>query len=49
VWGSGKSRELANLCANILGEIADSTQDGLDRISIDAPLCFAFRRAGLHL
>lgn len=49
-WGSVKSNELANLCADTIGEVADIGEDGLDRISDDAPLCFAFlRHAGLRL
>jgi transposase len=50
VWGSVKSRELANLCADTIGEVAGAAEDGLDRISSDAPLCFAFlRHTGLRL
>ena len=50
VWGSVKSNELANLCADTIGEVAHSAEDGLDRISNDAPLCFAFlRHCGLRL
>src|SRR6266567_1829775 len=44
VWGSLKSTELANLCADTISEVAESAEDGLDRISSDAPLCFAFLR-----
>ena len=50
VWGNVKSSELANLCANTIGEVTDLAEDGLDRISSDAALCFAFlRHTGLHL
>ena len=50
VWGSLKSSELANLCAETIGEVAQSAEDGLDRISNDASLCFAFlRHTGLKL
>ena len=50
VWGSLKSTELANLCADTISEVAESAEDGLDRISCDAPLCFAFlRHCGLRL
>jgi hypothetical protein len=50
VWGNVKSNELANLCADTIGEVADSAEDGLDRIGGDAPLCFAFlRHTGLRL
>ena len=50
VWGSVKSKELANLCVDTIGEVAEAAQDGLDRVSDDAPLCFAFlRHCGLRL
>jgi transposase len=50
VWGSLKSTELANLCADTIGEVAEIAEDGLDRISSDAPLCFAFlRHCGLRI
>jgi hypothetical protein len=50
VWGSLKSTELANLCRDTIGEVADVAEDGLDRISSDASLCFAFlRHSGLRL
>jgi hypothetical protein len=50
VWGSVKSMELANLCADTIGEAADAAENGLDRISGDAPLCFAFLgHTGLRL
>ncbi len=50
VWGNVKSQELANLCADSIGEVSDAAKDGLDRISSDAPLCFAFlRHTGLRL
>jgi transposase len=50
VWGNVKSTELANLCADTIGEVTDLAEDGLDRISSDAALCFAFlRHTGLHL
>jgi hypothetical protein len=50
VWGNIKSTQLANLCADTIGEVADMAEDGLDRISSDAPLCFAFlRHSGLFL
>ena len=44
VWGTLKSRELANLCADTIDQVAAAAQDGLDRISSDAWLCFAFLR-----
>jgi putative transposase len=43
-WGNLKSRELANLCADTIDEVADIAQDGLDHIGSDAELCFAFLR-----
>jgi putative transposase len=50
VWGNIKSTQLANLCADTIDEVADKAEDGLDRISGDAPLCFAFlRHSGLRL
>jgi len=50
VWGSLKSKELANLCSDTIGEVADIAEGGLDRIGSDAPLCFAFlRQTGLRL
>jgi hypothetical protein len=49
-WGNVKSQELANLCADTIGEVSEAAQDGLHRISSDAPLCFAFlRHTGLRL
>jgi transposase len=44
VWGSVKSKELANLCADTIAAVAHIAEDGLDRISSDASLCFAFLR-----
>ena len=50
VWGNVKSTELANLCADTIGEVAEAADDGLTRINSDAPLCFAFlRHTGLRL
>ena len=50
VWGSLKSKELANLCSDTIDEVADIAETGLDRIGTDAPLCFAFlRHSGLRL
>ncbi len=50
VFGSLKSTELANLCSDTIGEVAELAEDGLCRIGNDAPLCFAFlRQAGLRL
>lgn len=50
VWGNLKSTELANLCSDTIGEVADIAEDGLDRIGSDATLCLAFlRHSGLRL
>ena len=50
VWGNVKSHELANLCADTLTQVSDAAEDGLHRVSSDAPLCFAFlRHTGLRL
>jgi transposase len=50
IWGSLKSKELANLCSDTIDEVADIAEDGLDRIGSDAALCFAFlRHSGLQL
>ena len=42
VWGNVKSLELANLCADTIGEVAAIAEDGLDRTSSHAALCFGF-------
>jgi hypothetical protein len=42
VWGSLKSKELANLCSDSIGQVAEVAEDGLDRIGSDAALCFLF-------
>jgi transposase len=50
VWGSLKSKELANLCSDTIDEVADIAEDGLDRIGSDSALCFAFlHHSGLRL
>jgi DDE superfamily endonuclease len=50
VWGTVKSKELANLCSDSIGEVAEVAADGLHRIGSDASLCFAFlRHTGLRL
>ena len=50
VFGNLKSSELANLCSDTIGEVAQVAEDGLWRIGTDAELCFAFlRHAGLRL
>ena len=49
-WGNVKSKELANLCADTIDEVSDAAEEGLHRVSSDAPLCFAFlRHTGLRL
>jgi hypothetical protein len=48
--GSLKSKELANLCSDAIGEVATVAEGGLHRIGSDATLCFAFlRHSGLRL
>jgi transposase len=50
VWGSVKSKELANLCADTIAEVAQTAEGGLDRIGSDASLCLTFlRHTGLRL
>lgn len=50
VWGNVKGQELKNLCADTIGEVADSAEDGLERINDDASLCLTFlNHAGLRL
>jgi transposase len=50
VWANLKSQELANLCADTIGQVAAIAEDGLDRIGSDADLCFAFlHHSGLRL
>ena len=50
VWGSLKSKELANLCSDTIDDVADTAEDGLDRIGSDAALCLAFlHHSGLRL
>lgn len=50
VWGNVKSTELANLCADTIGQVAAIAEDGLDRVSSDATLCFGFlHHAGFQL
>jgi transposase len=50
VWGSIKSTELANLCADTIDEVEERAANGLDRITNDAPLCLGFlHHCGLRL
>jgi len=50
VWGNLKSTDLANLCSDTIGAVAEVAEAGLERIGTDAPLCFAFlRHTGLRL
>jgi transposase len=50
VWGNVKSKELANLCADTIGQVSEAATKGLRRVRRDAPLCFAFlRHTGLRL
>ena len=48
VWGNVKGRELANLCADNLGEVEQAVRAGLRRVRRTPTLAFAFlRHAGL--
>ena len=50
VWGNLKSRELANLCPDTIGEAANCADTGLERIGNDTTLCHSFlRQCGLSL
>ncbi|HVB69876.1 MAG TPA: transposase [Acidimicrobiales bacterium] len=50
VWGNLKSRELANLCPDTIGEAAAHADVGLERIGSDTELCYSFlRQCGLAL
>jgi hypothetical protein len=48
VAGSMKSKELPNLCADTIAEVADIAEYGLDRISSDASLCSLFSAAAVN-
>lgn len=48
LWGNVKGQELANLCADDLGEVADALRLGMTRVSARNELAYAFlRHAGL--
>jgi len=48
VWGNVKGQELANLCADHLGQAAAALSSGMTRVRQSQHLCFAFlRNAGL--
>lgn len=48
VWGNVKGTELANLCADDLGEVERELRAGLRRVGHSSTLAFAFlRHAGL--
>ena len=50
VWGSVKTKELANLCSDSIEEVATIATSGLNRVSSDTQLCLGFlRHAGLSL
>lgn len=50
VWGNVKGCELANLCADDLGEVARAVRTGLRRVRRAPTLAFAFlRHVGLPL
>ena len=42
VWGNVKAVELANLCADTIGQARDAAEAGLKRVSASPMLCFAF-------
>jgi transposase len=42
LWGNVKGRELANRCAETLGEAAAALQIGMTRVRGSQQLCFAF-------
>ena len=42
VWGNVKGQELANLCADNLGEVAHALRTGLRRVRRAPSLAFAF-------
>jgi transposase len=44
VWGNVKGRELANLCADDLGEVERAVRAGLRRVRRTPTLAFAFLR-----
>ena len=44
VWGNVKGRELANLCADNLGEVERELRAGLRRVGRSSTLAFAFLR-----
>lgn len=41
-WGNIKAVELANLCADTIGQARDAAEAGLKRVSSNSGLCFAF-------
>ena len=44
VWGNVKGGELANLCADNLGEVEHELRAGLRRVGRSSTLAFAFLR-----
>jgi hypothetical protein len=50
VWANSKGTELANLCADDLGVVAEAASQALSRIDSDEQLCFSFlEHCGLRL
>jgi hypothetical protein len=50
LWGNVKGQELANLCADDLGEVADALRRGMERVGASRELARAFlEHAGLSL
>ena len=50
VWGNVKPAELANFCADTIGQAQAAAEAGLKRVGASSTLCFAFlAHAGLSL
>jgi len=50
LWGNVKGQELANLCPDDLGEVADALRRGIERVGACQELARAFlEHAGLFL
>jgi hypothetical protein len=48
LWGNVKAQELANRCAEDLGEVVDALRGGMARVRKSPTLAFAFlKHAGL--
>ena len=50
VWGNVKTVDLANLCANTIGQTQTAAETGLGRVGGEYKLCMAFlAHTGLSL